>query len=267
MKPTITLIMVLAVAGAACDNVATPDTLPLPDDPDAVVLEVRHEGGFAPIEFVYNPLPAYILLADGRLLYQRPQIDIFPSPMLPSVQQVQLGADGVAQVLDLVQAIGLPDITEEFNNDASAFVADASTTAITYFDAAGSHKFSIYALGITDNRSGRVELAQRLTALLDTLAGTAQTSEPYQVDRLQILVTEAFEHELSVTQPWNLPFAVADTRSVAQGGVRCIALDGTAAQQALSIFAEAHQLTFFEDAGSVLRLIVRPLLPGEAGCP
>ena len=67
------------------------DTLKLNDDPASLLLMVKDEGGFVPIEFVVGQGPRLVLLRDGTLIVSGPQIEIFPQPLLPNYQSIQLG--------------------------------------------------------------------------------------------------------------------------------------------------------------------------------
>jgi hypothetical protein len=240
--------------------------------PDEVVLQVRFEGGFAPVEMIYNPLPRYTLLGDGRIAFEGPTPAIFPGPLLPNVEVARLAEGDVARILELVAAAGLPDITEELNTEYADRVADAQNTVVTYHDGAGEHVFSVYALGIRLDppKDPRVAALQRLVEALDAAAASVTDPEPWDVDALQIIVTDSFggenEPEAAVV-PWPLAAPVAELAQPVFGDVRCIALDGEQALTAAAAFEEASQLTFFDDGAGIYRLLVRPILPGETACP
>jgi len=288
MKRPLLTLAVFAIAVAACgvaDDDAggsttttgptpTAPTAPPARDPDDVVLQVRYEGGFAPIEFVYNPMPAYTLLGDGRLIFEGPVAEIFPGPLLPHIQVAQLEEGDVARILELVAAAGLPDLTDERNDDYAANVADASNTVVTFFDDSGEHRFSVYALGIgLDPPSDpRVGALQRLVDALGTAAFSVSDVQAWQPAALQILVADSLGGETepgAVVAPWPLDTPVADlaTNVLPDVDLRCIALEGADAAEAVAAFAQAHQLTYFDDGTAVYRLVVRPILPGVTACP
>ena len=95
--------------------------------------------------------PTYTLLADGRLIYEGPVVLIFPGPLLPNYQVVQLTEDTVDEILSRVDEIGLSGMGSETDDSAASIVADATTDVITYWDEDGIHQYSVYGLGIEPN--------------------------------------------------------------------------------------------------------------------
>ena len=289
MKRSLTLLMAFAIVLASCgggaDGGATdPTDVPTttltprtttstPDrNPDEVVLQVRTEGGFMPIEFAYNTLPRYTLLADGRLLFEGPVPAIFPGPLMLSVQVAQLPDGEVARILELVEAAGLPLIEDETNTEYTNTVADAPDTVVTYFDENGRHRFSVYALGIgLDPQSDpRVAGLQRVVEALDTAAFSGAPVEEWSASSLQVIATDSFggESEPDATVvPWPLAETVAESGAEVFAGLLCVALEGDDLTAAEPAFAAANQLTFFDDGAATYRLTVRPVLPGDAACP
>ena len=77
-----------------------------------MLLQISFEGGFAPIEFIVNRVPSYTLFADGTLLVEGPSAAIFPGPALANIQQTTLDDRTMDQIIELIEIIGLPEITE-----------------------------------------------------------------------------------------------------------------------------------------------------------
>ena len=163
---------------------------PLPVDPNRRLLVVRREGGLVPPEFFLGQLPLYTLFADGRLVYQGATPAIFPGPLLPAVVQIDIGESGIAEVLAAVTAVGLQDITELYNSDAIAQVADGPNTEVTYYDENGEHLFSVYALEIAQQTDPQVLELGELVRLLDRLAATIDATQPFITERLQVIARE-----------------------------------------------------------------------------
>ena len=272
MKRHIILIIALTLVVAACGSdeadtgsTTTSTTLP-PTDPSERILEVRFEGGFAPVEFLFSQVPRFTLYGDGRLVFEGDTAAIFPGPLLPNLQVVDIGVDGLSEVLAAVQASGLPDVIEVINTDAANFVADAPNTIITYTDEAGDHVYSAYALGIT-NDDPQLNSLQRIVDVLDSLSVESPSAGEYPVDRLQVIVGEAFgggDVEATV-EPWPLALAPGDVPDFVVD-LKCTVVEGDEVTSVLPVFQAANQATFFEDAGTEYRLTVRPLLAGEDGC-
>ncbi len=268
MKHLAVLTLALALATAACGggddgSGTTPDTV----DPNALVLEVRNEGGFAPIEFIYNPAPQYVLYADGRLLVPGPIPEIFPGPLVTNYHMVQLDEGDMSTVREAIDTTGLPDIVDE-HYVADEGVADAPDTVFVYVDDA-PHRASIYALGISPDTNPEIEPYADLYGLLGTFA-VSETAVEWDADRYQVIITSSFgveNDELATVEPWPLSTPAADIPVTGFGELQCVVLDGSDAATAGEIFATANQMTFFEDAGEVYRFNVRPLAPHEQGCP
>ncbi len=267
-------IVALAIVVAACGgdgggDTTTPPTTTRPPamQPDQRILEVRYEGGFAPVEFLFSQPPAYTLYDDGRLVFHGPQPAIFPGPLMPSLQVVDIGVDGLSQVLAAVDAAGLPGITEVVNNDANQFVADAPSTVITYTDENGDHIYNVYALGFPDQDT-QLDSLQNLITVLDNLAFSSRDAGEYPVERIQLIASPAFADggDLPPTiEPWPLTTPVDELPGFIME-LKCIVIEGDEAQDMLPTLQAADQLTFFEDGGVDYRLTVRPLLAGEDGC-
>jgi hypothetical protein len=272
MKRHLSLIIALAIIVAACGGDEGVDTTTTTTGPPSIapgqrILEVRYEGGFAPVEFLFSQPPAYTLYGDGRLVFQGPQPAIFPGPLMPNLQVADIGVAGLSEVLAAVEAAGLPGITEVINNDANQFVADASNTVITYTDENGDHVYNVYALGLTD-QDAQLNSLQNIITVLDNLAFSSPDAGEYSVEQLQVIVSQAFADggDLQPTiEPWPLSTAVDELPDFIMD-LRCVVIEGAEAQDVLPIFQSANQLTFFEDGGVEYRFTVRPLLAGEDGC-
>lgn len=283
MKRTLALVVCFALFAAACgsdaDSDATttttstttpaPTTTSPPDDPDRLVLLITAEGGFAPVEFLVNRLPRYALYADGTLLSPGPQAAIFPGPIMPSVQSATLDGDQLDDVMTLIEAIGLPAIDREIDNTASNFVADATTTIATYFDATGGeHIYGAYAVGIVDNASDATLNLNALLTMLDRLTFEGAVGEPYEPDRIQIRLGDGqfVDRDLSETLPWPLEINPDEFEVVGEFRFPCATLDGAAAEVAIATFADGKQSTLWDFEGTEYQFFARPLLPGEVAC-
>lgn len=262
------MIAVLAMPAVACGS-DDDATATLPDDGDTIILQVVYEGGFAPVEFILNEMPQHTLYANGRLVSQGPQPAIFPGPMLPSMQQVNIGDAAMAEVLAIVDEIGLPAMTDESNSEAAAFIADASEAVAYYYDENGTHRYAVYALGVVESSDPQVAGMRTLFDTLDVLAVESPTAGEYVPDRVQVLATQSFVDETepgATLEPWPLAASPADLPEVADLGVSCTVLEGDEALAALAVFAEADQMTFWDYEGVSYRILARPLFENELGC-
>jgi hypothetical protein len=210
----------------------------------------------------------YTLYADGRLVYEGARPAIFPGPLLPSIVQVNIGAGELAEVMAAIVSTGLPNITEQYNNDANNRVADGPQTEVSYFDENGEHFFSVYALSIADHKDRNVLALRALMGLLDNLTATSPDAGAFSIERLQVIVSSQTadpDNPLAVVEPWPLSTALEEMDEF-DFALRCAVINVADEPSALEAFTGAHQMTFFENAGVPHRVTVRPLLVGESGC-
>jgi hypothetical protein len=277
MKRTILTILLLSLLAASCGaddtggaTVTTqpPGTTAPPDGPARMFLRVSNEGGFLPLEVALNQAPSFTLLTDGTLIYQGAIPAIFPGPLLPNLQQVTLTADQMGDVRVLIEAIGLPDITDYINNDASKFVADAANTVATYVDDAGDiHRMSVYALGLEQDMPDDLANLALLRNTLDRFTYEGPAGEPYVSDRFVVRVLQggSFDGEFEDVRPWEFDFEPGPA-PIQWPDIPCDVLEGDAAVAARTMLADATQVTQWEHSTGTFTVLARDLLPGETGC-
>ena len=243
----------------------------VPSDPDAPLLQVRTEGGFAPVEWILSNGPTYTLLADGRLIGPGPVFEFYPGPLLPKYQVSQVNEEELAEILDLVVEIGLPEMTSETDDSAAGFVADAGTEVATFWDAEGGiHQYSVYALGIEpepeDPRSAA--LADLISFLDESRRGTEAV--PYEPERVRVLAGVSGaprDPEFEDVRPWPLGDDDPADWQQLESGWSC----NVYGPEALDIFQEASEITQWMHPDPMMdappyTLLVRPLHPGEEDC-
>lgn len=268
-KKRIALLVALAAAISAC-GMGDDAGLDLPEDPDDPVIQITSEGGFAPVDMILGRGPNYTLLSDGRLIYEGPTIAIFPGPLVPNYQVTRIDDQQMQLVLDLVDRMGLPDMERELDDSAASRVADATTEVVTYWDANGEHVYAVYALGIDLDQTPApaTEAFAELFGLMgDLVSGEAV---PYQPDRVRIVagpgsVNEEFEDVRS----WPLSGGGDPTAwATLPNDWKCRVFEPTVLDQ----FGDATQVTVWKSPDpdfmeSPVKLVVRPLHPGEPDCP
>lgn len=263
-KTSLVALSALALALAACGQGNEPEV-----GDDEALLQIVSEGGFVPVEFALATGPRYTLLGDGRLIFQGVQTLEFPGRLVPPYMVARLNDSQMNAVLAMVDDIGLPEIDDEVDNDANQFVADAPTDVITFWDDNGRHRLSVYALGI-DTQDPQSDRNAALLELIDTFDRfTAEAdAEPYAAEAVRVIAGPGFVNEdFQDTRPWPLDDDWGAWASQANGWV-CRVLQ----PDVLDVFADATQATVWDAPEGLgiqppVKLLVRPLLPGESDCP
>jgi hypothetical protein len=131
--------VIVTVLLAACGRGEAPPATTPPESPtgaDAVVLEIRQEGGIAGPDPIFRSPPDVLITGDGRMIHA--------DPSASEVEERTISDAGVRHVLGLAADAGLlADVAYPDRTD----VADATTTVVTI--TAGRHTWvhRVYALG------------------------------------------------------------------------------------------------------------------------
>ena len=263
MKKLTLGVLAAALAISAC-GVDGKQQIELPDSANTAVLQVRSEGGFAPVEWILSRGPTFTLLADGRLIHEGPTVAIYPGPLLPNYLVVTITDEQMTSVLELVEEIGLPDMVDERDDTNTHNVADATTEVVIYWDEAGAHRYSVYALGIDLNPNN-----SKTAAFGDLLSALNQYSSqgeavPYVGDEIQVVAGFGFANpDFPDVRGW--PLKDTDFLDWVEfpNGWTCKVFG----LEILDSFTDANQATQWSNpVGDPLTLLVRPLHPGEESC-
>jgi hypothetical protein len=153
----------------------------------------------------------------------------------------------------LIDATGLSEIDEVINNDAAAFVADATTTVAVYNDPdGGTHRFGVYALGIQETPSDEIANLALLLEKLSEATGGGSAGEPFTSDRVVVRVLQGGDFRPTDLDDLN--------------GFPCGAFGGAEAAAVKALLADATQGTNWEHETGTYVVVARDLLPGEIGC-
>ena len=242
-----------------------PTTVPAgyehPDGADDVVVSITYEGGFVPVETIFTQLPTLLVTGDARQFGLGPVIEIYPGPLLPNVQVADIGEDGVQSLLALADEHGL---LEEREYEGPTNIADASDTVVTITANGETFVHRAYALGLDDGlgegmddtegaRADLLAFVEAATAMGDIETAPFEPST-YLVRSFPVDDLTGYDVEPTIVE-WPLADVVLADAS------DCVAVD---AESIGETFADANQLTFFEQDGVTYRLGVKPQLPGDS---
>ncbi|HEX5165546.1 MAG TPA: hypothetical protein VFV93_09135, partial [Thermomicrobiales bacterium] len=180
-----------------------PDTIDHPTGDDDVIIRIEDVGGFVMQQSLITRLPSFILFGNGCYVVQGPQIEIYPAPALPNLQETCLSEEGVQQILAKAKAAGLLDGDAEYGNN---MIADATTTVFTVTAGGKTSVVRAYALGMdTDANDPNMsdeqrEAREKLVSFMNDVAGVetwiepemiVEEAHPYEIERMQIAVLPA----------------------------------------------------------------------------
>ena len=263
------LLPLLALAACGQATSADDDALgAVAVAPDALVLQVVRAGGSLPAGAAFRTVPSVSVYADGRVVTEGAQIELWPPPALPSVQLGQLDADEVRRLVDAGREV--VDAQEDYGQPP---VADAPTTAVVVQDGDRRGVAAAVALeelsgeaappdggGVTQSQRAARE---RLRALVRQVqdAAAAAPAHAYEGEGLAVLAEPYGEGRTEDLAPselaWPGPALVPGT---------CAVVTGADAAEVRSTAASASVETRWTVGGQVLRLALRPLLPHERSC-
>jgi hypothetical protein len=231
-----------------------------------VVLRISYEGGFVPIDYAFLNLPSLLVTGDGREIEQGPQIEIYPGPLLPNMQERTISEAGIQALLRLAEE---HDLLREIDYEDETSIADAPYTVVTISANGETFEHEAYALGLggdgTESDEARANLASFVEQASDVVtAAGADTLGPqaeFEATSYQLRATVADETAVEeeptlVDWPADAPIRLADASECAT----------VPAESFRALFADATQLTWFVEDGVTYQLVVKPQLPGVPTC-
>lgn len=285
-RPAALLMVALVAVACVGSTGAAPSGSPSgkPLDPDQVAFRVRWDGGFVTPEMLLGRLPIIVVYADGRVITQGPQIDIYPGPLMPNLQEHTLSAAALDRLIELARD---KDLLKTIHYDFPG-IADAADTVLEINLDGESYRMSAYALAeaidleATDGNgldAATVEGRAALREFIDALTGIpaedfVDEEHPFVIAGLQLYAGKAVivpNTELPGEQP-AIDWPLADLATAGEAvdnspiDVRCQVVEGDELATVLPLLEAANTLSTFRSEGELYSLIVRPLLPGETGC-
>lgn len=254
---------------------ATPSPSPSPSaDANVAIVRIETVGGFMPPQFILRRYPELVLYADGRLITQGPQIDLYPGPALPSLVLTQLTQRGIEQVLEWARQAGLvgPD------RMLGQMIPDAGFTNFTIVYPDGAHTTSLspgMGEGVPDPAIGALQQFEQVllnvrTWLPDDVIGD---DAAYASDRMWIIANPADpqnmpDPQLSTTRDWPLGALAAIGQPMSFGDdYRCAVIEGDDLQTLQALLGDANELTLWQSEDALYQVLFHPMLPDDEGCP
>jgi hypothetical protein len=248
---------------------ATPSGVP---NASQVVVRIEQLGGFLAPQATLQMYPSVAVYADGRVITQGPQIDLYPGPALPNLLVTHITQHGLDQILQWAQDAGLTGEDRFLGRP----MPDAGNIVFTVVTADGvRHTTTVADLTGSDAEITAVRRFQDVMLNLRSwLADDIASDEtPYVYDRLRVISSPADPNTLpdpglATTRDW--PLAPIDTlgQPMTIGeGFRCAVIAGDDLATLLPAAQEANQLTLWQSGDQLYQLILHPLLPDDEDCP
>jgi hypothetical protein len=246
---------------------------------DSLVVQVKQVGGFVAATTNVTRLPIVSVYADGRVVTEGPQIEIYPAPALPHLQVQRIEPAAVDALVDKAVAAGVRTGADV----GRPGVADIPSTRFMVVTDGGRQQLDVVALRETSAEMPGLTAEQRavratLTAFLDELSNlsvpTASAGPvplgPY-VPQVLTAVAQPYvanpDSPVSTAPavPWPGPALPGESFG---GGTElgCVAVSGPELAPVLAAVGKANAATAWSSAGKQWSLTFRPLLPGESGC-
>jgi hypothetical protein len=279
-----------SVAGSGSSTGPSPSDNPgaiaYPTGPDDLVIRLRYVGGFAPPAAHILDLPVISIYGDGTVLVPGAVPAIYPGPALPNLQRATITPAGMQILLGAARDAGLlgPDAHYDMGG-----IMDASSSEFTVNADGSLHTISAYALfesggrepmnpgadpAVTKARAKLLVFQNQLGNLEALLGPEVGDATPYVPTSLQLLITNGApvdEQALGqepIAWPLSAPLATfGEAMPSLIMGERCGVVTEADVDLLLPLFQQANTLTPWTDDEAAFGIAVRPLLPGEAGCP
>jgi hypothetical protein len=262
-----------ATVDPPAEPVETSPTTEVPSQPVTTepVLSYTMPGGFTTREFAFQDPPSVLITNDGTLIGPSVTTSVYPGPLLPQHQTQTVSPVGIEALLAAADAAGLfADV--DYTSDDGLLIADAATSVLTISADGSTYTHEAYALGVaggpgaeaTESTPERQALLDFITALRDdpaSLVGVENLGSPadYEPDAYQLIAApiedlSGFDPAPTV-QPWP-----ADTGVDLATATECVEVEREVIGD---LFADATQLTFFEQDGETYQVTPRPAYPGR----
>jgi hypothetical protein len=273
----------------------TPDVIEHPTGDDDVIVKIEYAGGFVMPQTLITRMPVFILFGNGCYVVQGPQIEIYPAPALPNLQETCLNEEGVQEILAKAKAAGLLDGDAEYRND---MIADAATTVFTVTADGKTSVVRAYALEMDAGNDPNIsdedrEAREKLLTFMQDMGGVdfwidpemiVEEAHAYEIERMQIAVIPADSPSAPMIEDglepqvleWPLESDLATFGTpYLTGEFNCDVVEGEDLTTLLPKLQEANQLTHWVSAAEgtpeagdedAYIFALRPLFPGEAAC-
>jgi hypothetical protein len=259
-----------------------------PTGAEDVVLRVGTGGGFVPVEVNLASMPSYTLYGDGTVIraVATPSggAATLGAATAQPLETAKLDEATVQQLLAQAKQAGLLDAGQiDYGDMGAVGISDMPTTTVRIAADGQNVERAAYALGadLGGAPGHALSAAQQkaraaLSGFVALTTGALPGATPYTPHRLAVYVAPGQAQPESAapaaaTVPLTVDLgALTATATDAAGGFGCTVVEGEQAKVLLAAMAKAPADGLWRGPNGgrkTYRVVVRPLLPDEAGCP
>lgn len=242
-----------------------------------VLVSIKSDGGFVPVEYSLKNTPEFLLLGDGTAIVGGVMIEIYPGPAIAALQSASLNEGQIQQLFAAADDAGLLEQEIDFGQPA---VADAPNTTVSITVDGRTVSQSAYALGFSDEAESQLSETQvaareALQSFIDVAHATTDSASAPYVPAGVVAYRLTPDGNTPIADPGleqsPLPWPIATVPALPdESGAdpsTCVAVTGDEAQTLLTALAGANELTpWLIGTDPPARMVFRPLLPGDPGC-
>ncbi len=237
-----------------------------------VLVSIKSDGGYSPVEFNLRNTAEFTLLGDGTAVVQGPMIEIYPGPAINPLQSTALDEE---QIQDLYAAADVAGLLDEEIDYGEPGVTDMPYTTVSITVADQTMEQQAYALGFSDDPAAGLsedEVAAReaLQGFIDAAHATVEeAAESYVPTAIAVFRLDTAENgadpELE-QEPLAWPITTVPP-PYSESPRSCVVVEGAEAAQLHEALQAANELTpWLVGAEPPAYFVFRPLLPGDPGC-
>jgi len=247
-----------------------------PTGAEDVLVSIKSDGGFAPLEYNLRSTAQFLLLGDGTVIVPGVMIEIYPGPAINPLQAGRMSEGQIQELFAAADEAGLLDAEFDYGQPG---VTDVPTTTVSLTIDGRTVSQSAYGLSYQD--APDPNLSAENVAAREALQGFIDTAHGFPgADTEQYGPTGVVAYRLSgesvppvdegLDQPpvvWPIAAAPAAPDAAETGIGSCIVVTGAQAQTLLGALVQANELTpWLIGSEPASRMAFRPLLPGDPGC-
>jgi hypothetical protein len=261
--------------GASTSPTDSESEIAFPSGEDELVVRVELVGGYE-VGPAADDQPLISVYGQGLAIAPGPQIEIYPPPALPNLQTTSIGTDGVENLVQEADELGLLTSDIEYGEPE---ITDQPETVVTIAADGEVYQHRAYALdfvaptgGLIDDeqaaaRANLLEFVQLATGS-EVLGGDALGGYEYEE---MAVVSEKYsapdgnERPRPNTIEWPLGNLATEGERFEFGG-RCSVVSGADLELVVELAGDATTITRWISDAKPYSLMLIPLLPDEHSC-